>query len=61
MVNIPVSLFSDTLTIFIKLSIPTNFLNKFVSNPEKSKKLKTKEVSPGITLKVKKINSAGSK
>jgi len=27
----------------------------------KSKKLNTKEVSPGITLKVKNINTAGSK
>ena len=45
----------------MKLSKPTNFLNKLVSNPVKSKKLKTKDVSPGNTLKTKKINNAGSK
>ena len=38
-----------------------NFRNKFVSKPVKSKKLSTNEVRPGITLNVKKINTAGSK
>ena len=45
----------------MKLSIPTNFRNKLVSKPVKSKKLNTKEVKPGITLKVRNINTAGSK
>ena len=47
--------------IFAKLSKPTNFLNRFVSKPENSKKLNKSDVSPGITLKVKKISNAGSK
>ena len=47
--------------IFTKLSKPTNFLNRLVSKPVKSKKLNAKEVSPGNTLKTKKINNAGSK
>ena len=47
--------------IFIKLSNPTNFLNKLVSKPVKSKKLNTKDVNPGSTLKIKNINRAGSK
>ena len=47
--------------ILIKLSIPTNLRNKFVSKPLKSKKLSTNEVKPGITLNVKNINTAGSK
>ncbi len=41
--------------------MPTNLRNKFVSKPVKSKKLNTKEVNPGITLKVKNINTAGNK
>ena len=45
----------------MKLSKPTNFLNRLVSKPVKSKKLKVREVSPGSTLNTKKINSAGSK
>jgi hypothetical protein len=47
--------------IFTKLSNPTNFLNKLVSKPLKSKKLKVNDVSPGRTLKTRKINNAGSK
>ena len=41
--------------------MPTNLRNKFVSKPVKSKKLNIKDVSPGITLKVRKINTAGNK
>ena len=44
-----------------KLSIPTKFRNKLVSKPVKSKKLNTNDVNPGITLKVRNINTAGSK
>jgi hypothetical protein len=47
--------------IFAKLSKPTNFLNRFVSNPENSKKLNNRDVNPGITLKVRKINNAGKR
>ena len=39
-----------------KLSKPTNFRKRFVSKPVKSKKLNTKDVNPGRTLKTKKIN-----
>ena len=45
----------------MKLSKPTNFLKRFVSKPVKSKKLKTKDVNPGITLKIRKIKTAGNK
>ena len=41
--------------------MPTNLLKRLVSKPVKSKKLSAKEVSPGNTLKTKKINNAGSK
>ena len=47
--------------IFTKFSNPTNFRKRLVSNPENSKKLNTREESPGITLKTKKMNKAGNR
>lgn len=47
--------------IFTKFFKPTNFLNRFVSKPENSKKLNTKEVKPGMTLNIKKISNAGNR
>ena len=41
--------------------MPTNLLKRLVSKPVKSKKLKTKDVNPGITLKTRKIKTAGNK